>query len=167
MGCRKQGTTTRESVGSLSVNVAGREGQKPLCGFPAGATRLEKLELMGLSHMLKFCWLNFVLTPLPGLCSAVPTDNYPSAELYHPSLELRSQNIPTHPSTSPSSLQPMIQGDTSHGCRLRASFSWIQAEVAADVRIFVAATIKLGVCNLLRQKRFVQNVIKWDGAGKR
>lgn len=84
MGCRKQGTTTRESAGSLSVDVAGREGQKPCCGLPTGATRLEKLELMGLSHMPKFCWLNFVLTPLPGLCSAVPTDNHPSAELYLP-----------------------------------------------------------------------------------
>lgn len=57
MGCRKLTTTMRGSAGSLSVDVAGREGQKPLCGFPTGITRIEKLELMGLSHMLEFWWL--------------------------------------------------------------------------------------------------------------
>lgn len=73
-----------------------------------------------------------------------------------------SPTLPAHPSTSPHSLQPSPGCDTSHERRLRASFSWSQAEVAGDVLPSVAAVIKLVVCNLLRQKMFVQNTIQWD-----
>lgn len=134
-----------------------------------------------MSHMLNFCWLTFSAhTHYQGSVLLIPQTIIPqlscTSPLWNqtpPSQHIPAHPIPVYPSTSQHTQHIPVHAPAaqdccpSRECRLRAPFSCIQADPAGDVLVSVAAIIKPVVCNLLGQKRFVQNIIQWDRAGRR